>query len=181
MSSAFSNTEFINQIRIATEPDIPVLVKLINSAYRGEESKAGWTTEADVVAGDIRTDEENLNELMKKPGAVFLTYTNDKNEIEGTVFLHNREPGKLYLGMLSVNPELQTKGTGKKMMAAAEVHARNLNCQCIYMRVISIRHELIAWYERQGYYQTGETQPFPSDKFGMAKQPLEFIVLQKDI
>src|SRR5258706_5522976 len=163
----------------AHKEDIPVLVKLLNGAYRGEGSKQGWTTEADMVGGDLRTDETNMNELMQMPGAIFLKYTNEKNEIEGCVFLHKRQ-GKLYLGMLSVSPALQTKGIGKQIMAAAELYARSQGCPAVFMRVISIRHELIAWYKRQGYYKTGEIQPFDDTKFGTAKQPIEFIVLQKD-
>jgi GNAT superfamily N-acetyltransferase len=165
--------------------DIPALVKLLNGAYRGEESKLGWTTEADMVAGELRTDEANMNELMQLPGAIFLKYTNERNEsdsnrIEGCVFLHKRQ-GKLYLGMLSVLPALQTKGIGKQIMAAAELYAKSQGCPAVFMRVISIRHELIAWYERQGYYKTGEVQPFDDTRFGTAKEPIEFVVLQKDI
>ncbi|HEY6063803.1 MAG TPA: GNAT family N-acetyltransferase, partial [Chitinophagaceae bacterium] len=72
-------------VSIASIADIPALVKLLNSAYRGEESKQGWTTEAEMVAGDLRTDEANMDELMRLPGAVFLKYTNDKKEIDGCV------------------------------------------------------------------------------------------------
>ncbi len=164
----------------AYKQDIPALVKLLNSSYRGEESKQGWTTEADMVEGNIRTDEENMNELMHLPGVVFLKYTNDENEIEGCVFLHKRE-GKLYLGMFSVLPALQNKGIGKQIMAAAELYALQQECPAVFMRVISIRHELITWYERQGYYKTGEIQPFDDTKFGTATQPIEFVVLQKNI
>ena len=167
-------------VSIASIEDIPALVKLLNGAYRGEESKQGWTTEADMIAGDLRTDEANMNELMQLPGAIFLKNINERNEIDGCVFLHKRQ-GKLYLGMLSVSPVLQTKGTGKKIMAAAELYAKEQECPAVFMRVISIRHELIAWYERQGYYKTGEVQPFVNTKFGTASQPIEFIVLQKDL
>lgn len=167
-------------ISIAGIEDIPALVKLINGAYRGEESKQGWTTEAYMVAGDLRTDETYMNELMMLPGATFLKYTNEDNQIQGCVFLHIRED-KLYLGMLSVSPALQTKGIGKKIMAAAELFARDLHCPAVFMRVISIRHELIAWYERQGYHKTGVSQPFDDTKFGTAIQPIEFVLLQKNL
>ena len=168
-------------VKVAIPEEIPFLVELINSAYRGEASRAGWTTEADFVGGDLRTDAELMTDLMNRPGAVYLNYINENREIEGTVFLHIKEPGKLYLGMLSVNPLLQAKGIGKKLMGGAEEYARQNSCSMIYMRVISRRHELIAWYEKQGYYRTGETQPFLSDKYGIAKEPIEFVVLQKDI
>ena len=167
-------------ISAAQKEDIPALVQLLNRAYRGEESKKGWTTEADMVAGDLRTDEENMKELMELPDVIFLKYINDNNEIEGCVFLHKRH-GKLYLGMLSVSPAIQAKGIGKQLMAAAELYAKEQGCPAVFMRVISIRDELIAWYERQGYFRTGEIQPFDDSKFGTAKQPIEFIVLQKDL
>jgi ribosomal protein S18 acetylase RimI-like enzyme len=168
-------------VSIATTKDISSLVELINGAYRGDASKKGWTTEADMVSGDLRTDEANVNELMQLPGAVFLKYTNEKNDIEGCVFLQKRE-GKMYLGMLCVSPVLQAKGTGKQLMAAAAVYAKEQDCPAIFMRVISIRHELIAWYERQGYINTGKKEPFPDDtKFGAPTQPLEFIILEKQV
>ena len=172
-------------VSIANKEDIPALMQLLNRAYRGEESKQGWTTEADMVAGDLRTDEDNMKELMLLPDAVFLKYVNDENEsdsnrVEGCVFLHKRE-GKLYLGMFCVAPALQNKGIGKQIMAASELYAKDQGCPAVFMRVISIRNELLAWYERQGYYKTGEVQPFDDTKFGTAKQPIEFIVLQKDL
>ena len=161
--------------------DIPELVTLLNSAYRGEGSKKGWTTEADMVSGELRTDEPAMKKLMQTPGAVFLKYVNEENEIEGCVFLHKRE-NKLYLGMLSVAPALQAKGIGKELMKAAEVYAKEVNCEAIFMRVISIRHELINWYERKGYQKTGATEPFPeNDPFGTPTQSFHFDIMEKKI
>lgn len=165
-------------IHTATTKDIPALVSLLNSAYRGESSKKGWTTEAEMISGSIRTDEKQLKELMERPGAVFLKSVNENDGIEGCVYLDKRD-GKLYLGMLSVNPDRQAKGTGRKIMAAAEDHARKEGCTAIFMRVISLRHELIAWYEKQGYYMTGETQPFENSPYGTAVLPFEFLVMEK--
>jgi len=165
-------------ISIAGKEDIPELVALINSAYRGEASKAGWTTEANIVSGELRTDATNMNEMMNMPGAVFLKYCNSENKIEGCVFLHKQE-NKLYLGMLSVSPLQQAKGTGKQLMAISEKYAKEKGCHSVIMRVVSSRIELVEWYERQGYFNTGETQPFPVGKFGTATVPLEFIMLEK--
>ena len=164
----------------ATIEDIPAMVNLMNSAYRGEGSKRGWTTEADMIDGTLRTDETHLKELISLPGVVLLRYMNENNELEGCVFLQKRE-GKLYLGMLSVTPALQAKGIGKQLMAAAEELARKEKCPAVFMRVISIRDQLIAWYERQGYKKTGEIQPFENSKFGTARLPIEFVVMQKDL
>ena len=106
-------------IAIAKENDIPLLVTLMDSAYRGENSKQGWTSEADLFIGEKRTDETTVTNLMKKPGAVFLKYINEQGELEGCVFLHKKE-NKLYLGMFSVSPKAQGKGIGKKLLSAAD-------------------------------------------------------------
>lgn len=164
----------------ASEKDIPALNILINSAYRGEGSKQGWTTEADLLGG-IRTDGAALKELMQQPNAVILKYE-EENKILGCVYL-KQEDNKIYLGMLTVAPQLQNKGIGKILLAASEDEARKRNCIAIFMSVISIRTELINWYKKHGYYNTGKTKPFPKDdpRFGIPKQPLEFIILEKDM
>jgi len=167
-------------ISAATIQDIPELNVLINSAYRGESSKKGWTTEEHLLDG-IRTDEENLSELLQKENVTILKYTAN-NKIIGSVYLEKQDK-KLYLGMLTVSPELQGGGVGKKLMQAAEDFARNAQLDKISMTVISVRKELIAYYERRGYKNTGETKPFPmhDPKFGLPKQFLEFIVMEKEI
>ena len=164
----------------ATISDIPELNILINSAYRGETSKKGWTTEEHLLGG-IRTDEANLTVLLQKENVTILKYT-EKKQIIGSVYLEKQDK-KLYLGMLTVSPELQGDGIGKKLMQAAESFARNAQINTISMTVISVRKELIAFYERRGYKKTGETKPFPmtDPKFGLPKQFLEFIVMEKEI
>ena len=165
----------------ATSDDIPQLEKLLNSAYRGEDSKKGWTTEADLLEGNIRTDPDTLYKIMHEPGASLLKYTNEKSEVGGCVFLQ-KHAHRLYLGMLSVLPWLQAKGIGKLLMTAAETYAKDNNCSVIFMKVISVRNELISWYERKGYRKTGETEPFPHDgKFGTPTQPLEFLIMEKKL
>lgn len=165
----------------ATIEDVTELVSLINSAYRGDASKKGWTTEADLLVGAMRTDISMLTELMSNPNATILKITNGENKIVGSVFLDKQERG-LYLGMLTVSPLLQTGGIGKKLMAASEEFAKANNCTNIFMNVISVRHELIVWYEKQGYYKTGETKPFSADnRFGVPTQPLEFAIMEKKI
>ena len=167
-------------VTLANENDIPALNILVNSAYRGEQSKQGWTTEADLLGG-IRTDEEGLMELMQQPGSFFLKYE-EENKILGCVYL-KQEKNKLYLGMLTVSPQLQNKGIGKILLAAAEAEARKRNCIAVFMSVISIRTELINWYKRHGYTDTGIVKPFPENdpRFGIPKTKLEFIILEKII
>lgn len=164
----------------ATLEDIPHLVSLINSAYRGEHSKKGWTTEADLLDG-LRTDEDSLEKMISKQDAVILKVCNKDNILQGCVYLE-RKTNKMYLGMLTVSPLEQARGIGKKLLFAAEKYATDQKCSAIEMTVISVRHELILWYQKHGYYKTGEMKPFPEDKkFGIPKQALEFVVLQKEV
>lgn len=158
--------------------DASALSLLVNSAYRGDSSRQGWTTEADLLDG-TRTDKNAIEAIIQRPGTVILKYTEEKNII-GCVELLIQD-GKLYLGMLTVEPGTQGKGVGKKLLKAAEDYAHNKNCRSIYMTVISIRTELIDWYKRHGYSETGEKKPFNfgDPRFGIPKKKLEFVVLEK--
>lgn len=160
--------------------DIPALNILINSAYRGESSKKGWTTEADLLEGK-RTTEEELMQTIEDPKNTILKFT-ENDKIIGSVLLVEKEH-QLYLGMLTVSPELQNSGIGKKMLAEAENHAKTLGLSSIIMTVISVREELIAWYKRHGYVDTGEREAFPESHIHVtvSEEPLEFIFLEKKI
>jgi ribosomal protein S18 acetylase RimI-like enzyme len=163
-----------------TRTDIPELVSLVNSAYRGDSSKKGWTTEADLLDG-VRTDPNTLLEQLNQPEQTILKAVDDSHKILGCVSLLEKKD-KLYLGMLTVQPDIQASGIGKKLLQAAEDYAKIKNIYCIEMTVISVRQELIAWYQRRGYLLTGEKRAFPSDpKFGIKKQDLEFVVLEKHL
>src|SRR4051812_10461651 len=167
-------------ISVAHPEDATQLTLLINSAYRGDQAKKGWTHEANLIDGNLRTDDASLRQLMNDPNAVILKYS-FAGKIDGCVYLLKKD-SILYLGMLSVNPEIQARGIGKKLLHAAEVHAKKVGCSIIEMTVISVRTELIAWYQRQGYSTTPITLPFYDDgRFGKPKQKLEFLVLEKRI
>jgi ribosomal protein S18 acetylase RimI-like enzyme len=167
-------------IRLATAQDIRSLDVLVNSAYRGSSSKQGWTTEADLLDG-IRTNSEALHKLIADPTAVILNHIDPDGRIQGCVYLKNNG-SRLYLGMLTVSPKLQAMGIGKQLLDAAECYAAKQGCNSIIMTVISVRAELIAWYRRHGYRPTGKTEPFPTDSgFGIPKQPLHFIEMEKQL
>jgi ribosomal protein S18 acetylase RimI-like enzyme len=163
----------------ATIEDIKALNNLVNSAYRGESSKKGWTYEADLLGG-IRITEEELYETIQKPDTIILKYTVNQDLIACMMLVEKTD--KLYLGMLTVSPELQGGGIGKQLLKQAEVLALGKGLNKIGMTVISARQELIDWYSRHGYEDTGEREPFILDyHFGEPKQDLEFIVMEKVI
>ena len=130
-----------------------------------------------------RTDEKGLEEIISAPDSFIYKYVDDRGKIIGCVRINrlrqNRE--KLYLGMLTVSPDLQGKGIGKQLMHVARSRGGEFPLlRSVYMTVISVRESLIAWYERHGYVRTGERLPFHNDdpRFGIPKMPLEFIVLE---
>ena len=192
-------------IRPATIAEVSELVRLVNSAYRGEEGQVGWTNEAHLIGGP-RTSAVDVEELVREPGGVILTgwgeggsFGKGSGQAEaaglgeagsaaglgelghllGCVYL-KLEGQKLYLGMLSVWPELQGAGIGKRLMEAAAEYAAEHHCTAIRITVISVRDELIAWYERHGFRRTGEVEAFHAgDRFGTLKRKLELAVLEK--
>ena len=168
-------------ISVAGETDINDLVNLLNKAYRGDDSRRGWTTEAHLIAGNVRTNAASVKEVIDKPGSVVLKYTAAGNELVACVNLQ-QHGNKIYLGMFAVSPQLQGGGVGKKMLQAAAAYARQQACNAIYMTVISVRTELIDWYKRHGYVDTGERKSFEEDGVsGKHLQQLEFMVLEKAV
>jgi ribosomal protein S18 acetylase RimI-like enzyme len=161
--------------------EVEPIVALVNSAYRGESSKRGWTTEADLLDG-TRTNKADIEGLIAQEGSMILLCI-EGDGIIGCAHLELRGTA-CELGMLVVKPSLQSRGIGKQLMKAAEVMARKAwRVKRITMSVISVRHELIAYYERRGYRRTGRKKPFVADDtHGFPKsQPIEFEVLEKDL
>jgi ribosomal protein S18 acetylase RimI-like enzyme len=171
--------------RSASVDDVDAVVALVESAYRGESSKAGWTTEAHLLEGQ-RTDTEAVSSVVAAPEA-HLTLAVDAatGELLGCCQLERREGGVAYFGTFAVRPGLQGRGVGKQLLAEAERRAREeWGAHTMEMTVIAQREDLIAWYARRGYRSTGETRPFPygNERFGRPlRADLEFLVLAKEL
>jgi GNAT superfamily N-acetyltransferase len=167
-------------LRIAEPGDAENLSRLVNSAYRGESSRRGWTTEAGLLGGQ-RTDPDALRELISAKANAILLLHSDAG-LTGCVLLQQKAQSA-YLGMLTVLPDLQAGGIGRRLLAAAEDWVfETWRFRLIEMTVIRQRSELIAWYERRGYVNTQRTEPSPygDERFGLPKRPdLEFVVLEK--
>lgn len=168
----------------AAQEDLPAAAALVNSAYRGETSRQGWTTEADYIDGQ-RTDPAMLAaDLAATPGARLLLLRDAPGKsLKGCVWLEpTGEAGTWYLGMLTVRPDLQDRRLGRALLSAAEDEAAKLGAGRIRMTVVGVREPLIAWYLRRGYRLTGETRPWPygEDRFGLPRRTdLSFVVLEK--
>lgn len=167
--------------RAATLADISALHALIESAYRGDSAKQGWTHEADLLGGQ-RTDAEALGEMIADPAQRIVVATSEGAPI-GCVAVTDKGDGRAYLGLLTVDPALQAAGLGRALLAEAErVAGATFAATIMEMTVIVQRAELIAWYERRGYALTGERRPFHygDERFGLpVTDALEFVVLAK--
>ncbi|WP_049622068.1 GNAT family N-acetyltransferase [Frateuria defendens] len=177
MTSSFSPV-----FRSAAPADAEAVVALVESAYRGDASRRGWTTEADLLDGR-RTNVEDVAALIAGPqGRIVLLEQGGRLRASCQL---ERQGEVAYFGMFAVDPALQGDGLGKALLAEAERIAREeWGCRAMRMAVIVQREELIAWYLRRGYRRTGAYQPFPygDERFGLPRRDdLRFEVLVKDL
>lgn len=169
--------------RAAVLSDVERIVALVNSAYRGESSKAGWTTEADLLDGQ-RTDASEVRSLIAPVGSIddsiiLLCFNGEK--LIGTVNLQYVQQ-VAHMGMLVIKPDMQGQGLGKQLMLAAEAAAIKMwGVDKMLMHVITLRQELIAFYERRGYRRTGKLKAFPNEvRFGIPRvEGLEIELMEK--
>lgn len=174
MQSGASLLEF----RPAGPADVDEIVAIVESAYRGDASRAGWTTEADLLDGQ-RTDYDQVGALIGRPGSIVVV-ARDGGRAVGTCHLERRDADTAYFGMFAVSPDRQGAGTGRALLDEACRVASSWGCTRLRMTVIRQRTDLIAWYERLGFRPTGETEPFPygDERFGRPRRDdLEFVVL----
>lgn len=168
--------------RTATVADIDAIVALVTSAYRGDASRAGWTTEADFLDG-ARIDPDVLRSDILRARSLVLLVEQDGRLLACAHIADDGGAG--YFGMFSVSPAAQGGGIGKRLLEEAErIVAAEWGLALMRMTVIDIRAELIAFYQRRGYRRTGVTKPFPygDDRFGVPlRDDLRFEVLEKPL
>ncbi len=166
--------------RSAVEADVSELVALVESAYRGDASRGGWTTEADYLEGQ-RTDADGVRQIIDAADST-LVVVERAGEIVACCQLEHRGD-YVYFGMFAVRPGLQGAGLGKEILAEAERRARDTwAAKEMRMTVVNVREELIAYYVRRGYRRTGELSPFPygDERFGVPlRDDLAFELLVK--
>lgn len=179
------------RFRAATPDDVPAVLGLVTSAYRGESSRAGWTTEADLLDGP-RTDARELAEIVAGDATMILIAEQEAAWAGGAAGAGivaccqlERHGSTAYFGLFAVRPTSQAGGLGSVVLAEAERRARaDWGADRMEMYVIAQRAELIAWYTRRGYRPTGDTKPFPygDERFGLPRRDdLAFTVLVKPL
>lgn len=146
--------------RIAGPADAPAVRALIESGYRGDSARKGWSNEADLLDGD-RTTPEEVAAMIAAPEKRVLLAERD-GALVGTVTITDLGQGLAYMGLLCIDPDLQAGGLGRALVAEVEkLAASAFGATRMELIVVDARAELIAWYERRGYVRTGELRPFP--------------------
>lgn len=165
----------------ATLTDASAIVQLVNMAYRGESSRAGWTNEADLLDG-LRTTLDEITHLIAAHNTIILLCWNAHTLLASICLeLVNHT---MQVGMFVVNPALQANGIGKELLAEAEKLAQQTWAVARFqMRVITLRHELIAFYVRRCYVRTGMVQAFPVNPaiWQPKRADLQLEILEKNI
>lgn len=169
-------------IRTAGPADIDAIVDLVTSAYRGESSRSGWTTEADLLDGR-RTDADEVGAAVADPDSVVLI-AESAGSMVGCIKVDGGDGRRGRFGMFAVDPTRQSGGIGGTLLDAAERWARERGCVELALEVLAQRTELQTWYRRRGYEPTGETVPFPygDERFGLPRRDdLVFLVLVRGL
>jgi|SRR5690554_707886 len=174
--------------RRAQASDIPAILELVTAAYRGEDSRQGWTSEADLIGGgrvtaDVLRDDIMVGDRVREDSSVLLADAGD--ELVGCAHITHDGNGNGYFGMFAVRPGGQGVGLGKAILAEAERRAAtDWGVTAMTMTVINLRSELIAFYERRGYRRTGTFTQFPygDERFGTPmRDDLRLEVLEKQL
>lgn len=169
-------------LKIASSSDLSEIVALTNLAFRGE---MGWTLESKYIEGQ-RISLETLQEnIAAHPDALLMVHRDEKDgELFGSVWLEPRQDGIWYMGLLAVQPEMQGRQLGRRMVDASEEVVRQKGGKRMRISVVNVRQRLIGWYERRGYVRTGEMEPFPygDERVGRPlRDDLEFVMMEKGL
>lgn len=153
-------------VRIAAVEAAGAIAALTNIAYR---------VEAFFIRGD-RVSEAEVKARMAAAGAAFLVVDGTQpGQLDGSVYVELRGD-RGYFGLLSVHPDRQGAGLGRRLVEAAEAHARAAGCTALDIDVVNLRTELPPFYRRLGFQEVG-TAPFPAP--GKLSQPIHLVLMSK--
>ena len=172
------NSNKLLHFRSVNVTDIDDLVELINSAYR-QKNVHTWTTEADFVLG-VRISSNQLVQQLENPNFQLLV-AEYKHQIVACIGL-TFDDLSVEIGTFAIAPDWQNQGLGKLVLDYAENYAIEIksDLEAFVMWVLNVCTELIAFYERRGYVQTGVVADYPLDaNVGVPQVDLHLVEMRK--
>jgi GNAT superfamily N-acetyltransferase len=150
-------------LRPAELKDVDAIVRLVNYAFLAE---------GPYIAGD-RVDADGVREMFGK-GTFLLAEKEDT--LAACVFV-SPQGERAHLGLVSVDPARQGAGLGSQLMAGAEAHCRTAGYREMELRFINHRTELLRFYRKLGFAETGVTEQMPDTS--RIKVPFHFVQMCK--
>jgi GNAT superfamily N-acetyltransferase len=144
----------MSRARLATERDVPEIVRVINAAYRVE----------DFFINGNRTSEHDVRIRMSTPGASFLVVDDSSEGKLAAAVVVDVEDSRGHFAMLSVDPERQGRGLARLLMEAIESHCRDAGCTSLEIEVVNLREELPPFYHAFGFAEAGAAPFSPAEK-----------------
>jgi predicted N-acetyltransferase YhbS len=151
-------------MRPATSDDVASIVKLLNTAFAMERA----------FMDRDRTNAIDIAHYLDT--GTFLVVDGGSGQLSACMYIEPRA-GRLYLGMLAIDPALQGRGLGRRLMAEAERQAVSLGCTAIDIRVVNLRTELPPFYHSLGFVENG-TEPLVEP---LLTKPAHFIRMTKAV
>lgn len=170
------------QFRIATPDDAERIQQLVQSAFRTEDSRPDWTGHIE-LASNFRIDVQEVMDKIVNPENVVMIGLDNSNALAASIEVAKRGSDYGRLSMIAVDDRYQRAGVGRQVLAYAEDYCRHTwAVEKFSLNALSTRKALIEWYMRRGYHKTGETSPFPREKFSNVSLPDDmcFIELEKN-
>jgi N-acetylglutamate synthase-like GNAT family acetyltransferase len=152
-------------VRRATSSDLPAIAALVNRAYK---------VESFFVDGD-RTTAAELAQLMH--GGTFLVLEHNAGGLAAAIYVEAHQDAA-YIGLLSVSPDMQGRGLGKRLVRIAEALGEAMGCQSAGLKIVNLREDLGRWYRSLGYAEVGAS---PYDPSRPVKQPCHFIEMRRSL
>jgi GNAT superfamily N-acetyltransferase len=161
-----SNSNADVRTRLATAADAAAIIPLVNAAFAVESFLTG-----------TRTDQQRMAKMMQ--AGEFLIAEDGEGQLLAAVYVELRG-ARGYFGMLAVDPARQGSGLGRRMIEAAENRCRRLGCNFMDITVLSLRAELLPFYQKFGYLETGREE-FTSSRPLQGAAQCHCIVLSKKL
>jgi GNAT superfamily N-acetyltransferase len=157
-------------LRRAARPDVPLVVGVVNRAYRVEDA---------FVAGDRMTVSAAEAALAGPDRAIVVAEAPGPTgaRIAGAVFIEVRG-ARGYFGPLAVDPDFQGRGLGRRLVEAAADYCRDRGCRQLDLDVLDVRPELLSVYGALGFLSTGTSAyPYPD----RLRRPAHLILMSRPL